>query len=135
MKGTTFRVAKDGTGDFREIQDAIDHLPSEGGSIWIDIGTYEPFEIIGRTNIRIIGSSAGVAKISTNENKSLIKIKDSGAIYIRNLWEIGPEKVGSVSPSTFTNTVGVGIENSNLVHLWELKIEKCRYGIKLANQI
>ncbi len=54
----TFIVALDGSGDFDDIQEAIDALPNTGGEIYIKEGTYEPNEKIKilKSNVSLIGS-------------------------------------------------------------------------------
>ena len=68
-------VATDGTGDFTDIQSAIDALPSGGGVVYIKEGTYTITSTITREidNVYLVG--AGFATIiTTGSNINLIKV-------------------------------------------------------------
>jgi hypothetical protein len=59
----TLVVAKDGTGDFEDIQSAIDNLPSGGGDIFIKEGIYEIDATININRNNILISGAGIATV------------------------------------------------------------------------
>lgn len=68
-KSATYVVAMDGTGDFDNIQDAIDALPANGGSIYVREGTYT-ISISGititKSNVVITGAGEGTVLQAAN---------------------------------------------------------------------
>lgn len=77
----TFVVALDGSGDFTDIQEAIDALPSSGGSIFIKEGTYLIYNNIEirKDNIKIEGTGFG----------TVLKFADYRPEGHRTLFDIG----------------------------------------------
>lgn len=71
-------VATDGTGDFDNIQDAIDDLPAGGGVVYIKEGTYTITTTISITsnNVSLIG--AGKATIINSNASTIDTISVSG---------------------------------------------------------
>src|SRR3990167_5690454 len=68
-------VATDGTGDFTDIQSAIDALPSDGGVVYIKEGTYIITSTITKASDNIFIMGAGVATIiETEANVDVIEI-------------------------------------------------------------
>lgn len=65
-------VSLDGSGDFDDIQEAIDSLPTEGGVVYIKEGNYVITEEIqiNKDNVTISGTGRGT-KISTSSNVTL----------------------------------------------------------------
>jgi pectin methylesterase-like acyl-CoA thioesterase len=48
-------VAKDGTGDYHSVQQAIDALPAEGGTIHVRPGVYREVVKITKSHVRLVG--------------------------------------------------------------------------------
>ena len=69
--GRTVTVALDGSGDFRDIQRAIDSLGPEGGTVRIRAGVY----VLGkrgiklRSNLRLVGDGIGVTVLKFAEER------------------------------------------------------------------
>lgn len=65
--GAEVLVANDGSGDFSDIQGAIDSLPSTGGTIYIKEGIYEIKEqvTISTSNVQLIGEGFGSVLYTT----------------------------------------------------------------------
>ena len=53
---STVIVAKDGTGDFDNIQKAIDSLPDNGGQVIVKEGTYKETVTINKDNVELLGT-------------------------------------------------------------------------------
>jgi len=93
MKQPTFIVAADGTGDFDNVNDAIDNLTSVGGSIFIKEGTYTISEtMVLPSNLSLIGSGFGtILKLKDNYGGTtgygfdIIYSESTSNIIIRNL--------------------------------------------------
>lgn len=82
-------VAADGSGDYADIQKAIDSLPSTGGNVFIKEGTYLITATIDFPNNNITLQGTGKAsQIKTNDNLTLIDIQKAG-ITIENLFLYG----------------------------------------------
>jgi len=65
-------VALDGTGDFTDIQSAIDDLPSGGGVVYVKEGSYTEDVTVSGNNISIIGSGySSSLTCSTASNPAL----------------------------------------------------------------
>lgn len=71
--GTSWIVAKDGSGDFTKIQDAIDNIPA-GNSSWFTIivksGTYSEHIFIDKSYIAIVGESRENSRIDYPLNRA-----------------------------------------------------------------
>lgn len=59
-------VARDGSGDYTGIQDAIDALPETGGKILVRAGEYREKVVIHRNNVRLAGESRDRTVIAWN---------------------------------------------------------------------
>jgi len=72
-------VALDGTGDFTDIQSAINDLPSGGGVVYVKEGTYEVSSgiIINKENVSLIGSGKSTIIKNTAEGSG-IYVRASG---------------------------------------------------------
>lgn len=77
-------VATDGTGDFSDIQTAINALPAGGGVVYVKEGTYTITEslLITKSNVALMGAGAA-SKITcgTNFNDELIVLGDASTTY------------------------------------------------------
>lgn len=87
-KGTaTFVVALDGSGDFSNIQEAINSLPTKGGEISIKEGTYlitTPI-VINKNNVTLRGTGKS-AKIQSNTDIRIITASGKSGLLIDNLY-------------------------------------------------
>ncbi len=101
----TFVVALDGSGDFDDIQEAIDALPSTGGNIFIKEGTYiisEKLQIT-KTNVSIIGVGRG-SEIKTTQNITMIETSGSGdGFKLNNLKMLANSQVSQIGVLIQTN--------------------------------
>ena len=79
-------VATDGTGDFTDIQAAIDSLPAGGGVVYIKEGTYTITTAISITsnNIALIGAGRA-SKITATTNIVLLSIASADNIFISQI--------------------------------------------------
>ncbi|KKK65708.1 hypothetical protein LCGC14_2971450, partial [marine sediment metagenome] len=78
----TVIVATDGSGDYTDIQDGIDALPSGGGVVYIKEGTYDidttitipnsNISVIGAGHSTIIQTSGNIDVISTTSESNLV---------------------------------------------------------------
>jgi len=60
---TSAIVAADGGGDFRTVQDAVDSLTAQGGSITVRPGTYRETVRIAKPHVRLLGDSKNPADV------------------------------------------------------------------------
>ncbi len=111
-------VATDGTGDFTDIQAAIDSLPTGGGVVYVKEGTYTITATITRAidNVGIIGAGKST-QISTSSNISMIKVLNKSGWNIENLFingaGTGTDNVGvNLDGATECNIKGCWIENT-----------------------
>lgn len=83
-------VALDGTGDFTDIQSAIDDLPAGGGVVYIKEGTYTITTaiIINVSNTAIIGAGKST-KISTSIDDKMIYALSKSGIYLSQFYVYG----------------------------------------------
>lgn len=118
-------VAIDGTGDFEELQEAINEVSSTGGYIQVKEGTYNLKSTINlANNIRIEGVGENTI-FTTNKNLSQIfygNLKNN--ITIENLLIDGNNK---------TNIKGIEIDNnsSKKINIKNCKIKNCNVGVDL----
>lgn len=119
-------VATDGTGDYDDIQDAIDALPGTGGLVYIKAGTYTVTAMItvNKSNSTIEGQ--GEASI-IQQNGNVVGIGISGEnVTLRNLHIKGLR--------ANANNVGVYSSGNSRIHLEGLVVEQCgNTGIMLAS--
>jgi len=71
-------VATDGTGDFTDIQSAIDDLPSTGGVVYIKEGTYDISTglTITTANVALIGAGKASQIHTTGSTVKALTITD-----------------------------------------------------------
>ena len=90
----TYIVAKDGSGDFGTIKEALKAIPSTGGKIQVKEGTYiENTITIPYSNISIEGISPGTPTISLGNNNGIL-INGKNKVIIVNLNFTGGSTVG-----------------------------------------
>lgn len=56
QKPSTFRVAADGTADYKTVQAAVDHIPATGGIVLIAPGTYREQVVINQSHVTLKGT-------------------------------------------------------------------------------
>ena len=61
--GTQFLVAADGTGNFPNVQNAINAMPSTGGNIYIKPGTYNGFVTVAYPNVSLRGLGGNASAV------------------------------------------------------------------------
>jgi len=83
-------VAADGSGDYTDIQSAIDALPATGGEIHVKAGTYiiTTGITINKSNVTIVGSGFSTI-IQTTSNISIFYASSKTNIDISNLYILG----------------------------------------------
>ena len=79
-------VATDGTGDFTDIQEAIDSLPSGGGVVYIKEGTHTiTTELtIPNSNIALIGAGRST-EIKTTSNISMLRATSKSGLLVSQI--------------------------------------------------
>lgn len=120
----TLVVATDGTGDYTNIQDALDALPVTGGCIYIKEGTYTITASINVTkdNTSLIGCGNST-RIQTTTNITMINVTANNGIHINKLFLYG-DITKAVNDGIYFNDVDNGT-------IRDVKIENCgRHGIK-----
>ena len=91
-------VATDGTGDFTDIQSAIDSLPAGGGVVYIKEGTYTITAKITITsaNISIFGAGKGT-KIISSGGIRMFECINADNFTVKDIWFYGE---GAVTPGS-----------------------------------
>ena len=114
----TFVVALDGSGDFDNIQEAIDALSSNGGVIYIKEGVYTitGFIKINVNNTSLIGTGKAT-KIQTSGNHVMISANTLSGIFLSKLYLYG-NGIG-------LNNVGIHLENCSNSCITNCWIENC----------
>lgn len=108
-------VATDGTGDFTDIQSAINDLPSGGGVVYIKEGTYNISSPISITtnNVALIGAGKAT-KISCTSNINMISASSVSGIIIDKLYLLG-----STTAGTLQNGIDFsGVTESAIIDCW-----------------
>lgn len=84
-------VAKDGSGDFEDIQQAINDLPSGGGVVYIKEGTYNITSAISinKNYVSLIGAGKST-KIATTSSINLVSASSKQGIFIDKIYFFGP---------------------------------------------
>ena len=121
-------VAADGTGDFTDIQTAIDSLPAGGGVVYVKEGTYTITSslTIGVDNTAIIGAGRAT-KIQTSSAIDMLKATNKDFLFISQILLVGNDtdignkgiEFNSCEDCTINNcwiqdTGGIGIEMANV---------------------
>lgn len=117
-------VAADGSGDFTDIQTAINALPAAGGVVYIKEGTYPITTAILITgdDVSIIGTGNGT-KITTTSDITMINISADDGVHLSLLYIYGD--------STKANNDGIYLDDINGASVESCRIENCgRHGIK-----
>ncbi len=117
-------VATDGSGDFTDIQTAIDSLPSTGGVVFVKEGLYQidnslqfPFD-----NISLVGTGRSTTIEQTETTSNLIFIEKNG-IRIQDLRLL---HTGVVSANNIAISMAIGTTNFKIINNW---IENVAGGI------
>ena len=119
-------VALDGSGDFDNIQAAIDSLPSGGGVVYIKDGTFSNSSSITfpNDNIALIGSGAATIITTATNNLTLIDSNGKDAIFIERI---------HIKP-TGTDCIAISLNSTStrcqLLNLW---LTNLNVAIKLDN--
>jgi len=115
-------VALDGTGDFTDIQSAINDLPSGGGVVYVKEGTYTLTSALTVTsNISIIGSGTSTIVIPPNGSGGIHGFSSGITIdkcYFKN---------------TASNTDGVYFKNGSFCKIFNCWFEMGRNGVRFEN--
>jgi len=102
----TITVAKDGSGDYKTVQSAVDSIASNGSApvrINIKAGTYtEKLTIAGRSQLCLVGDSAATTVLTYNDsNSSVGSTSGSASVYVS-------ANDFSATQLTFQNSYGAG---------------------------
>ena len=120
-------VATDGSGDFTDIQDAIDDLPASGGAIWIKEGTYtltnlltisSNTTLIGGGNATIIKTAVALQVGISLASKSNILIKDLQLYLLAAANTTGVINIDDLNNVTFYNVL-FKIGNGNMETIFD----------------
>lgn len=89
-------VAADGSGDYTDIQSAIDALPTTGGQIFVKAGTYTltAFILLNKNNVSIIGTGRTTIITSNSALSYLLEIDNSNYL-IKGIYFDGNSKTVS----------------------------------------
>jgi parallel beta-helix repeat protein len=125
-KVATVIVAADGSGDYTDIQSAIDSLPASGGAVYIREGTYTiSSSITVPDNVALIGAGAATKiYLADGADTDVISVSGAQNIIIADL-SIDGNKANQTSTKKgieFTN-----VENSRISGCWVERIYG--YGI------
>jgi len=112
-------VATDGTGDFTDIQSAINALPAGGGSVYIKEGTYTITSTItiNKSNVSLFGAGKST-KIQTTSDIPMISATSKSSLAIEDLYLYG-------AGTGKTNNRGIDfttVTNSRIKGVW---LENC----------
>ena len=116
-------VATDGTGDYTDIQTAIDALPAGGGVVYIKEGTYNITASIDidKDNVSIIGAGrATTIFLAAGSNASPITILSHDGIIISEIQIDGNE-----ANNTGGTAYGIFISNSSDITVKDCIIHEC----------
>ena len=108
-------VALDGTGDFEDIQEALNSLSPSGGSIFIKEGTYNlTTELLIKTNNVLIQGTGKGTKLLADTSNNCIDTNGKSYILIRDLYLYGHDDNIAIEVSN-TSTY-ITIENNYIEH-------------------
>jgi len=130
---SNFTVNADGTSDYKDIQSAIDALPSTGGKIFIKAGTYEidsTLTIPSNTSLEGVGYSSHI-KLADGTNDPLIENDDQAGG--NNYMDISNLRIdGNYANNTSSFNYGIyfrNVDNSRIEHVWVHDCSKNGAGI------
>jgi len=122
-------VAADGSGDYSDIQSAIDSLPAGGGLVFIKDGTYtinSPITIT-KSNVALVGQGpATILALANGVNDSVIKIGDE----VSNITDVIVSDL-SIDGNRLNQTAGYGIRilaNCDRISILKCIIKSCYNG-------
>jgi len=118
-------VAADGSGDFENIQEAIDDLPSSGGVVYIKEGTYTLSSSISvsSSSVSIFGSGPSTI-ISWSGNFSAFSVSASSFV-LRDVKLSGPGNT-----NTSAHGVSLSGNDNSIIKCW---FSNCRHGLTFAS--
>lgn len=120
-----FTVALDGTGDFTDVQSAINSLPATGGAIYVKNGTYivNSTIAVNKANVTIFGSGNNtILKAKNSLNADMISVTKN-YVELRN-FQIDGNRANNTSGS------GVNVNTEGYFTADGLEITSCTdYGI------
>lgn len=127
--GTGVILGVSSTGPYPTIQAAIDALPSGGGTIILEPGTYAPAILTGKTNVQIVGSGWGTKiQIPAGSQANGIAVISSSNVRIANL-QIDGNKGNTDNGGTAYITVnGVWVDAGSRVTVEGCYIHDCYSG-------
>ena len=121
----TLVVATDGTGDFTDIQTAINALPANGGCVYIKEGTYNitvPI-VIDSNNVSIMGCGRSTIIAQQTNNADCIQVSNCTGNIIENVYLHGPALIGGYAVNYNT------VDHSYIRFIW---FDNFTYGIYLT---
>ena len=115
----TLTVAADGSGEYTDIQSALDALHSAGGAVYIKDGTYTITSAITipSSNIAMIGAGKAT-KITTSSDIVMISADTLSGLLIKNLFISGAGVSNQLNRGIYFDTV----TNSKIENCW---VENC----------
>lgn len=119
---STVVVAQDGSGDFEDIQEAVNELPSDGGEIFIKEGTYniDSSIVINKDNVKITGTGKS-SKIKTSSAIDMITADSKNYLHIESIYLEG--KNGAV----YDDNAGIKFDNCvecKIINCWFSECER-----------
>ncbi|NVM05269.1 MAG: hypothetical protein HWN67_23325, partial [Candidatus Helarchaeota archaeon] len=102
-------------GNYPSIQDAVDALPDEGGTVFIPAGTYKISEpiIVTKSDVTLMGAGAGTILLNTSESgKNTIELsgedkKPIWRVKVSNMHLKGNEKCGNAIYAKRVNEISL----------------------------
>ena len=122
-QATTWEVAKDGSGDFMVIQEAVD-AASPGDVIWIRAGRYEEFT----EDFDVLGDGSVFGDVHVGITKDDLTLRGDG----QDVTIIGPAVYPDSPVYNFTGITVAGAQTTTLT-IEDLAVENTNFGIYAAS--
>lgn len=108
-------VATDGTGDFTDIQDAVDDLPAGGGVVYIKEGTYTITSavVIANSNTAIIGAGHSTKIINNTSLSTIFSASAKTHLHFEKLYLYSSAKANNV-----IGILSTGCDYTRIVDCW-----------------
>jgi len=122
--GTTWRVEKDGSGDFTVIQDAVD-AASSGDVIAIGPGRYEEYTQVGIYDVYVLVDNKSLTFIGSGSGVTIVGPEDPEANGSQEA-----EGFAVLNHPEYTRIVDLAVEDMNAIHLdisaYHFEMENCK---------
>lgn len=119
------------TKDFNyNIQAAINSLPSTGGTVFIDAGTYLISDtiLINKKNTTLCGEGkASIIKLANGANCDILELSGSTVVYctLKDFAIDGNKSNNTSGRGIYLNTAEIGVDDESFHHLQNIQIRRC----------